>query len=194
MYEYENTAYELGFDPVCGVDEAGRGPLAGPVFAAAVILPRGIELEGVDDSKKLSPKKRAFLFELIQKRAVTYCIAAASEREIDSLNILEASMLAMRRAVEGLSRVPALALVDGNRDPRLGIETRMIIGGDGLSASIAAASILAKVARDGYMERLSALYPQYMFEQHKGYPTKLHYELIAKYGPCEAHRRSFRLA
>lgn len=194
MYEYENAAYESGMGPVCGVDEAGRGPLAGPVFAAAVILPRGLQIGGINDSKKLTEKKRDALFEQIREQALAYCIQAVSEREIDEINILEASMLAMRRAVQGLAVAPALVLVDGNRDPRLGIETRTLIKGDSLSASIAAASILAKVARDNYMEKLDEIYPQYQFSKHKGYPTQLHYEMLRLHGISPVHRRSFRLS
>ena len=191
MYEYELIAYDQGFTAVCGVDEAGRGPLAGDVYAAAVILPRGVEIAGVNDSKKLTEKKREALFDLIREKAAAYCISAATVAEIDSLNILRASLLAMRRAVGGLSVRPDLALVDGNQDPHLEIPTQTIVKGDGKSASIAAASILAKVARDRYMKKLDEQYPQYCFAKHKGYGTKLHYEMLDKYGPCPEHRRSF---
>lgn len=180
-----------GLSPVCGVDEAGRGPLAGPVFAAAVILPPGLLLPGVNDSKKLSPKKREALFDLICQNAVSYGIASASEAEIDSVNILNATFLAMQRAVAQLDPQPALALVDGNRLPSLPMPAKAIVKGDALSLSIAAASILAKVSRDRLMEELGRQYPQYQFDKHKGYGTKLHIELIRQYGPCPLHRRSF---
>ncbi len=191
-FEYELLAMEQGFDPVCGVDEAGRGPLAGDVYAAAVILPKQFELPGLNDSKKLSAKKREQLFDSIQAQAVSWCIATASVKEIEELNILNAAMLAMRRAVEGLSVAPALGLVDGNRDPGFAnVPCQTIVGGDGKSASIAAASILAKVARDRYMLELDAQYPQYQFAKHKGYGTKLHYETLKTYGPSPVHRPSF---
>lgn len=191
LYQYELIAYNNGFSAVCGIDEAGRGPLAGDVYAGAVILPRGVEIAGVNDSKKLSEKKRETLFDEITARAEAYCIATASVAEIDEMNILWAAMLAMRRAVEGLAVKPDLALVDGNCDPGLGFATQTIIGGDGKSASIAAASILAKVARDRYMKELDRLYPEYQFAKHKGYGTKLHYEMLREYGPSPAHRRTF---
>ena len=191
MWSHELHAMEEGYTPVCGVDEAGRGPLAGPVFAAAAILPFGEDFPGVDDSKKLSAARRDALFDQICARAVAFSIASASEREIDELNILNASMLAMRRAVAGLSVPPSFALIDGNLAREFTLPVRCIIGGDGKSVSIAAASILAKVARDRYMLEMSVKYPDYRFEQHKGYPTKLHYELLDAHGPCELHRRSF---
>lgn len=191
MYEYEMIAYDNGFTAVCGVDEAGRGPLAGDVYAAAVILPRGLEIAGVNDSKKLSEKKREALYEVIIAQATAFCIATASVAEIEEMNILQASLLAMRRAVAGLSAQPDLVLVDGNQDPRLPMSATPIIGGDGKSASIAAASILAKVARDRYMKDLDELYPQYQFTKHKGYGTKLHYELLAAHGISPIHRLSF---
>lgn len=192
MYEYEQIAYDTGFESVCGVDEAGRGPLAGDVYAAAVILPRGEVIEGVNDSKKLSPKKREQLFEVITAKAVSYCIATASVQEIEEMNILQASLLAMRRAVEGLSVRPDFALVDGNQDPQFpDVPCQAIIGGDAKSASVAAASILAKVARDRYMEELGRTYPQYQFDRHKGYGTKLHYEMLAENGISPVHRRTF---
>ncbi|MBC8569545.1 ribonuclease HII [Oscillospiraceae bacterium NSJ-54] len=180
-----------GITLLCGVDEAGRGPLAGPVYAAAVILPAEFDLPGLNDSKKLSPKKRERLYDLIKDQAVSYCIASASEREIDEVNILQATFLAMNRAVLGLSVRPQFALVDGNRDPGLDVPTRCVVGGDAKSASIAAASILAKVERDRVMEQLHEQYPQYAFDKHKGYPTKLHYEKIAAFGPSPVHRQSF---
>ncbi|MEM1483363.1 ribonuclease HII [Oscillospiraceae bacterium PP1C4] len=192
MYEYELIAYDQGFAAVCGVDEAGRGPLAGDVYAAAVILPKGVEIEGVNDSKKLSEKKREKLFDVILERADAYCIATASVEEIDTINILQASLLAMRRAVEGLSIKPDLALVDGNQDPNFAdVPAQTLIGGDAKSASIAAASILAKVARDRYMKVLDEQYPQYQFAKHKGYGTKLHYEMLAEHGISPVHRRTF---
>ena len=191
MYEFERSARETGYIAVCGVDEAGRGPLAGDVYAAAVILPPGLEIEGVNDSKKLSEKKREKLYDLIAKQSLAWNVAAASVEEIDQYNILQASMLAMRRAVEGLSLPADLALVDGNTDPGLQVPTWTIIGGDGKSGSIAAASILAKVSRDRYMRQLDERYPQYQFARHKGYGTKLHYELLEKYGVSPVHRRSF---
>ncbi|MBC8584059.1 ribonuclease HII [Youxingia wuxianensis] len=191
MYEYEMIAYDQGYTAVCGVDEAGRGPLAGDVYAAAVILPRAMEIEGINDSKKLSEKKREALFDIIIEKCVSYCIATASVQEIDERNILQATLLAMRRAVAGLSPQPDLALVDGNQDPGFSIVTQTIIGGDGKSASIGAASILAKVARDRYMKELDNAYPQYQFSRHKGYGTKLHYEMLAQYGISPVHRRTF---
>ena len=188
---YETEANEQGYAVVCGIDEAGRGPLAGPVFAAAVVLKKGVVIDGVNDSKKLSAKKREALFDIITQQAEDYAIASADEKEIDSVNILNATFLAMRRAMDGLKNKPDCALVDGNRDPKLGIPTKTIVKGDANSMSIAAASILAKVSRDNVMKQYAALYPQYQFEKHKGYGTKLHIELIKKYGPCPIHRRSF---
>lgn len=176
---------------ICGIDEAGRGPLAGDVYAAAVILPEGAFIEGLDDSKKLSEKKREELFDEIISKCTAYCIATATAKEIDELNILNATFLAMRRAVEGLGTKVDFALVDGNRDPKLYCPTETVVKGDSKSASISAASILAKVARDRYMKTLDEKYPQYLFAKHKGYGTKLHYEMIAKYGLCPEHRQSF---
>ncbi len=187
----ENGLHRAGFQFICGVDEAGRGPLAGPVCAAAVILPQDLMPEGLNDSKKLSEKQRERLFPLIQDMAVSYSIAYATVEEIEEHNILQAAMLAMRRAVSGLSVVPELALIDGNRCPELSMESRAVIGGDGKCASIAAASILAKVSRDHLMLKLAEKYPQYGFERHKGYGTKAHYEAIREYGPCPIHRISF---
>lgn len=191
LYVYEKQARREGFAAVCGIDEAGRGPLAGPVFAAAVILPEHCTIEGIDDSKKLNPKKREQLFGEIEGGAVAYGIGFATEKEIDSINILQATFLAMKRAFRALSVHPGLALVDGNRMPALGVETRTIIKGDSLSASIAAASILAKVSRDRLMEQIDGIYPQYGFARHKGYGTALHREMLKQYGPCPIHRRSF---
>ncbi len=190
---YENEALSKGYNVICGVDEAGRGPLAGPVYAAAVILPKGHIIEGVNDSKKLSEKKRDMLYDKIIEECVCWSIGTASEKEIDKINILQATYLAMRRAVEGLSQKPDIALVDGNRVPPLddNIAVETIVKGDGKSASIAAASILAKVSRDRYMLEMAEKYPQYQFEKHKGYGTKLHYEMLEKYGVSDIHRKSF---
>lgn len=188
---YENEAKAKGFNVICGVDEAGRGPLAGPVFAAAVILPDEHIIEGVNDSKKLSEKKREMLFDKIIEECVCYAIGTASEKEIDEINILQATYLAMRRAVEGLEIKPDYVLIDGNRMPPLDIPAETIVKGDGKSASIAAASIIAKVSRDRYMLELAEKYPQYEFEKHKGYGTKLHYEKIAEHGISDIHRKSF---
>lgn len=191
LYAFERQARREGFAAVCGIDEAGRGPLAGPVFAAAVILPEHCGIEGIDDSKKLSPKKREQLFGEIENGAVAYGIGFATEQEIDRVNILQATFLAMKRAFDALAVRPDLALVDGNRMPQLGVETRTIIKGDSLSASTGAASILAKVSRDRLMLQIDGLYPQYGFARHKGYGTALHVEMLKKYGPCPVHRRSF---
>ena len=191
-YEYEKKALEQGFKSICGIDEAGRGPLAGPVFAAAVILPVGLEIEGLNDSKKLSAKKRESLFDVIISNASAYSVAYADHAEIDEINILNATFLAMTRAVNGL-KIPAdFALVDGNRVPKgLSVPCETIVKGDGISASIAAASILAKVSRDRVMKKADEIYPEYMFAKHKGYPTALHRELVNKYGPCPIHRLTF---
>jgi ribonuclease HII len=176
---------------ICGVDEAGRGPLAGDVYAAAVVLRDGLLIDYLNDSKKISEKRREELFDVITSQADAYCVAAASVEEIDSMNILNAAMLAMKRAVEGLGIKPDLALIDGNRLPDLDCQCRYVIKGDATSASISAASILAKVSRDRYMKELAEKYPQYAFEQHKGYGTKLHYEKLKKFGISEVHRRTF---
>ena len=192
LWNFEHAAMEEGFSLICGVDEAGRGPLAGPVCAAAVILPPDLELEGLNDSKKLSEKRREALYPLICEQALAYGIAFASEQEIDELNILQATFLAMRRAVGQLGQKPDLALVDGNREPDFGdIPVRTIIKGDSRSANIAAASILAKVTRDRFMLEQDAVYPQYGFAVHKGYGTQKHYAALREYGPCPIHRRSF---
>lgn len=176
---------------ICGVDEAGRGPLAGDVYAAAVVFDADVIIEGVNDSKKLSEKKRELLFEEIIKKAKAFCIATASVEEIENINILNAAMLAMKRAVEGLGLTPDLALVDGNKAPKLDCEVKTVVKGDATSMSIAAASILAKVARDRYMSELDEKYPEYQFKKHKGYGTKLHYEMLKKYGISDVHRPSF---
>lgn len=192
LWNFEHAAMEEGFSLICGVDEAGRGPLAGPVCAAAVILPPDLELEGLNDSKKLSEKRREALYPLICEQALAYGIAFASEQEIDELNILQATFLAMRRAVGQLGLKPGLALVDGNREPDFGdIPVRTIIKGDSRSANIAAASILAKVTRDRFMLEQDAVYPQYGFAVHKGYGTQKHYAALREFGPCPIHRRSF---
>ena len=176
---------------LCGIDEAGRGPLAGDVYAAAVILPEQCEIDGLDDSKKLSEKQRESLFQEIKEKAVCFQIATASVAEIEKYNILKASLLAMKRAVEGLKQQPAYALADGNQLPALAIPVECVVKGDQKSASIAAASILAKVARDHYMLEQAKLYPQYGFEKHKGYGTKFHYAMLTQYGACPLHRQSF---
>ena len=186
-----DTAERSEHGIICGIDEAGRGPLAGDVYAAAVVLPEGLVIEDLNDSKKLSEKKRELLYDEIITKADAYCIATASAAEIDEINILNAALLAMRRAFDGLSVRPALALVDGNKAPELGVPVKTVVKGDSLSASIAAASILAKVARDRYMKDLDIKYPEYVFAKHKGYGTKLHYEMIAQHGLCPEHRRSF---
>ena len=191
LWNYEHICYDEGFEIVCGIDEAGRGPLAGPVCAAAVILPRDLEIEGLNDSKKLSDKRRRVLFDEITAQAVTYGIAFATEQEIDEINILQATFLAMRRALAQLSIQPSIALIDGNRETDFGLPVRTIVKGDSLSATIAAASILAKVTRDDFMLEQAKLYPEYGFDIHKGYGTKAHYEALRKYGPCPIHRRTF---
>lgn len=190
--EYENEALAEGYKIVCGVDEAGRGPLAGPVCAACVVLPTGTVIEGVNDSKKLTEKKREALYDVIKEQALDYGIAFASEKEIDEINILQATFLAMRRAVESLTVLtPDIALIDGNKTPGLSIAERSVIKGDAKSANIAAASILAKVTRDRYMLEMAEKYPEYQFQKHKGYGTKLHYEMIEKYGVSPIHRKTF---
>ena len=191
LWKFEHQCYDEGFEIVCGVDEAGRGPLAGPVCAAAVILPRDLEIEGLNDSKKLSDKRRRALFEQITAQAVSYGIAFATEQEIDEINILQATFLAMRRAMERLTVRPSIALIDGNRETDCGLPVRTIVKGDSLSANIAAASILAKVTRDDFMMQQAELYPQYGFDVHKGYGTCAHYDALRKYGPCPIHRRTF---
>lgn len=191
-YEYDQAIRDEGFTCICGIDEAGRGPLAGPVFAAAVILNPANCIEGINDSKKLSEKKRELLFDQIRTHAAAYAIASASVEEIEEINILQATFLAMRRAVDALNPTPELLLVDGNRlPPDLSAPARYVIKGDALSASIAAASILAKVSRDRYMLEMAQQYPQYAFEKHKGYGTSAHYEALRTYGPSPIHRMSF---
>ncbi len=189
--EFESLAYDKGYKSVCGVDEAGRGPLAGPVCAAAVILPQGLILDGVNDSKKLTEKKREKLYDVITESAVAYNVAYATVEEIEELNILNATMLAMKRAVEGLQIPADFAYIDGNRTPELNIPCEYIIKGDARSMSVAAASILAKVSRDRLLLEYAKEYPQYFFEKHKGYGTKLHTDMIREYGPSPVHRMSF---
>ena len=190
-YYLEKEASDAGFSAVCGVDEAGRGPLAGNVVAAAVILPQGLLIEGLNDSKKLSEKKREALFDVIKKEAVAYSIAWATPAEIDDHNILGATMIAMNRAVEGLSVKADFALIDGNCARGFEIPTQTVVKGDAKSPSIAAASILAKVTRDRQCMELDALYPEYGFAKHKGYPTKDHMQKVRELGPCPEHRRTF---
>ena len=191
LFEYDE-AVRNEFGIFCGVDEAGRGPLAGDVYAAAVILPENVIIDGINDSKKLSEKKREKLFDEIREKAVSYCIATASVEEIERINILQAAMLAMKRAVSGLSVTPSAAMIDGNKCPDIqNMAVKSVVKGDAVCASIAAASILAKVARDRYMKEMALKYPEYCFEKHKGYGTKLHYQMIEKYGICEIHRPSF---
>ncbi len=190
-YAYEKQAKAEGYDLICGIDEAGRGPLAGPVFAAAVILPPGLAIEGLNDSKKISPQKRERLFVEIQQQAVDFSIGMATVEEIDEINILQAVFRAMNRALEGLHTKPQLALVDGNQLPSMAIPVRGIIKGDASSASIAAASILAKVSRDHLMQEWDEVYPQYKLAKHKGYGTQLHYEMLDTYGISPIHRKTF---
>lgn len=195
VWTYERNALSNGFCAICGCDEAGAGPLAGRVYAAAVIFPLGLELPYLTDSKKVTPKRRDKLFDQIREQAVAWAVAWAEPEEIDALDILNCRILAMQRAIDRLPEAADYALIDGNRDhgSRCAITTphETIIEGDSKSASISAASILAKVSRDRYMEEMAARYPQYEFEKHKGYPTKRHYELLREYGPCPIHRRTF---
>ena len=191
LWEIERGLIARGITPICGVDEAGRGPLAGPVCAAAVILPPELEIPGLNDSKKLTDKKRRALYDIIVAEAVSYGITMASEQEIDKINILQATFNAMERAMEQLTVRPALALIDGNRERPFPVPVQTVIKGDSLSANIAAASILAKVTRDRYMEEMAERYPQYGFEIHKGYGTKAHYAALTEHGPCPIHRRTF---
>lgn len=189
--EFEKKAYSKGFKAVCGVDEAGRGPLAGPVCAAAVILPEGLIIEGVNDSKKLTEKKREKMYDIIIEKALAYSIAFATVEEIETLNILNATMLAMKRAIDGLQIKADYAMIDGNKIPELDIESEFVIKGDAKSMSIASASILAKVTRDRLLCEYAEKYPEYSFEKHKGYGTKAHIEAIKKYGVTPVHRPSF---
>jgi len=191
MWEIEDSFYAQGVKVICGVDEAGRGPLAGPVCAAAVILPEHIQLSGLTDSKKLSDKKRRELFPIIKEQAIAYGIGFASQQEIDEINILQATFLAMQRALDALEGKPELALIDGNREKDFGLPVKTVVKGDSLSANIAAASVLAKVTRDDLMLKLAEEYPQYGFDIHKGYGTKAHYEALREHGPCPIHRMSF---
>lgn len=189
--EFEKEALAKGYKSVCGVDEAGRGPLAGPVCAAAVILPEGVIIDGVNDSKKLSEKKRESLFDVIREQALSYSIAYATVDEIEEINILNATMLAMRRAIDGLDIKSDYAMIDGNKIPPIDIDAECIVKGDAKSMSIACASILAKVSRDRLLYKYAEEYPMYGFDKHKGYGTKAHREAILKYGPCPYHRKSF---
>ena len=191
MWEIENSLYAQHITDICGVDEAGRGPLAGPVCAAAVILPPNLDIPGLNDSKKLTDKKRRELFPVIKEQAIAYGIAFASEQEIDEINILQATFLAMQRAIDQLEGKAKFALIDGNREKDFGLPVRTVVKGDSRSANIAAASVLAKVTRDMYMEQLAEKYPQYGFEIHKGYGTKAHYAALTEYGASEAHRKTF---
>ena len=191
LWEIENSHFTKGIQVICGVDEAGRGPLAGPVCAAAVILPRGLEIPGLNDSKKLSDKRRRELFPVICKEAVSYGIAFASAEEIDGINILQATYLAMERALAQLAVKPDLALIDGNRAKDFGIPVETVVKGDSRSANIAAASILAKVTRDDLMLKMAERYPEYGFEIHKGYGTKAHYDALREHGACPIHRITF---
>ena len=195
LWQYEKEALAAGHTNICGCDEAGAGPLAGPVYAAAVILPLGVEIDGLNDSKKLTEKKREALFPVIREQAVAWAVARVEAAEIDETDILSARMKAMQLAIDRLTPAPDFALIDGNRDhgrsAAVTTPHRMIVKGDSLSASIAAASILAKVSRDRYMKEIAAQYPQYEFDRHKGYGTKRHYELLRQYGPSPIHRRTF---
>lgn len=191
MWEFERSCFDRGINLVCGCDEAGAGPLAGAVYAAAVILPAGLVIEGLTDSKKVTPKRREALFNVIKQEAVAWAVAWADEGEIDQINILNARLLAMDRAIRALNPSAEYALIDGNRNKGISIPNEMVVKGDARSASIAAASILAKVSRDRYMEEMAVRYPQYEFGRHMGYPTKRHYELLREYGPCPIHRKTF---
>lgn len=191
LWEIEHSLYSDEITAICGVDEAGRGPLAGPVCAAAVILPKDLELPGLNDSKKLTDKKRRELFPIIQEKAIAYGIAFASEKEIDALNILQATFLAMQRAIDQLEGKADFALIDGNREKDFGLPVKTVVKGDSLSANIAAASVLAKVSRDNLMEEMAQKYPEYGFEIHKGYGTKAHYAALTEHGPSPVHRMTF---
>ena len=191
MWEIEEENYAAGFQTICGVDEAGRGPLAGPVCAAAVILPPHTQIPGLNDSKKLSDKRRRELFPEICRQALAYGVAYATEQEIDEINILQATFLAMERALAQLQVRPELVLIDGNRQKDFGLPVKTVVKGDSLSANIAAASVLAKVARDDWMIRQAQQYPEYGFEIHKGYGTRAHYAALEAHGPCPIHRMTF---
>lgn len=191
MWEIEQSYYAQGITCICGVDEAGRGPLAGPVCAAAVILPANLEIPGLNDSKKLSDKRRRELYPVIMEQAIAYGIGLADHQEIDEINILQATFLAMERAMQNLAVKPELALIDGNREKDFGVPVKTVVHGDSLSASIAAASVLAKVTRDDIMLQMAQEYPGYGFEIHKGYGTKAHYQALAELGPCPIHRMTF---
>ena len=191
LWEIEHSLYSDEITAICGVDEAGRGPLAGPVCAAAVILPKDLELPGLNDSKKLTDKKRRELFPIIQEKAIAYGIAFASEKEIDAMNILQATFLAMQRAIDQLEGKADFALIDGNREKDFGLPVKTVVKGDSLSANIAAASVLAKVSRDNLMEEMAQKYPEYGFEIHKGYGTKAHYAALTEHGPSPIHRMTF---
>lgn len=191
LWEIEDTLYAEGYQAICGVDEAGRGPLAGPVCAAAVILPHGLEIPGLNDSKKLTDKKRRELFPIIKEQAIAYGISFASHEEIDEINILQATFLAMQRAIDQLEGKADFALIDGNRQKDFGLPSKTVVKGDSLSANIAAASVLAKVTRDDLMEELANSYPEYGFEIHKGYGTKAHYAALTAHGPSPVHRMTF---
>ena len=190
LFEYDKNV-RMSYPVFCGIDEAGRGPLAGDVYAAAVILDEDVVIDGLNDSKKLTEKKREELFDEIIAKAKSFCIATASVEEIERLNILQAALLAMKRAVAGLDITPGYALVDGNKFPPISVKGETVVKGDGTSASIAAASVLAKVSRDRYMKEIAEMYPDWQFERHKGYGTKLHYEMLDKFGPSPVHRMSF---
>ena len=191
MWEIEDGLKQQGIGVICGVDEAGRGPLAGPVYAAAVILPEYLEIPGLDDSKKLTDKRRRELMPIIKQQAIAYGIGVATEKEIDEINILQATFLAMQRAIDQLEGKADFALIDGNREKDFGLPVMTVVKGDSRSANIAAASVLAKVSRDDYMDEMAKQYPQYGFEIHKGYGTKAHYEALRTYGHCDLHRVTF---
>ncbi len=191
LWEIEQEYFEKGYSLICGADEAGAGPLAGAVYAAAVILPLGLEIEGLNDSKKLTEKKRESLFDIIQEKALAWSIRFVDEAEIDEINILKARLKAMDLCIEALDPHPDFALIDGNRDSGIRCPHTTVIKGDARSANIAAASILAKVSRDRYITEMDSLYPEYGFARHKGYPTKAHYEALRKFGPCPIHRKTF---
>lgn len=191
MWEIEDSLKDKNVGVICGVDEAGRGPLAGPVYAAAVILPEHLIIEGLDDSKKLTDKRRRELFPIIKEKAIAYGIGFATEKEIDQINILQATFLAMERAIKQLEGKADFALIDGNREKDFGLPVMTVVKGDSRSANIAAASVLAKVSRDDYMEQMAKKYPRYGFEIHKGYGTKAHYEALRTYGHCDLHRVTF---